>query len=134
MAVQTSQQDTLSNIAYENELLDAADASLLRNQVSSTDGQIVIVSAFGCSLVFNYSFGSDAIDISIVLQTPLGNETLASGTLNPNNPSITVGGSIGSFKAQATVSFDFGTMVFTASGEVCAPIVGCKKGSISVHV
>lgn len=134
MAVQTSQEDTLPNIAYANETQDAADNTSLRNQVSSTDGQIVIVAAYGCSLVLNYSFVSAGINVTVVLQTPLGNVTILNATLDASNPSITLGGSIGSFKAQATVSFNFSNNVLSASGEICAPFLGCKKGSVSITV
>lgn len=81
-----------------------------------------------------YSFGPLSLQINIVLETPVGNVTLFSGALNPTTPTITIGGSIDYFKAEATVSFDFSTKVLTASGEVCAPIVGCKSGSVSIHV
>jgi len=125
--------DTLAHIDYQDKI-DADDPKLLRNQVSSTGGQIVIVSAFGCSLVLNYSFGPGDLNVNVTLQTPVGNITIINTDLNPQNPSITLGGSINSFKAEATVSFDFSSMVITASGEVCAPFVGCKSGSVTINV
>lgn len=130
---ETTDQDTLSHIEYQDRI-DADDPALLRNQVSSTNGQIVIVAAYGCSLVLNYSFGPGDLNVNVTLQTPVGNVTLINTDLNPNNPSITLGGSINSFKAEATVSFDFGSMQLTASGQICAPILGCKSGSVTIHV
>lgn len=134
MTTQVTAADTLAHIGYENEHQKTDDAAALYNQVSSTAGRIVIVSAFGCSLVVVYSFTATGLNIQLILETPVGNVTLANTTLNPSKPSITVGGSIGPFKAEATVSFDFKTMTLTASGEVCAPLVGCKKGSVSIRV
>jgi hypothetical protein len=134
VATEFTQTDTLVHIGYDNEQQKIDDPAALHNQVSSTGGRIVIVSAFGCSLVVEYSFTATGLNIQLILETPVGSVTIASTTLNPSNPSITVGGSIGPFKAEATVSFDFATMTLTASGEVCAPFAGCKKGSITIHV
>lgn len=134
MPVQLSQEDTLPHIDFANDQMDAEDPNALRNRVSSVDGQITIVAAFGCKVVLNYSFTTSALNVSLVLETPVGNVTLGSGTLNPSNPSFTIGGSINGFKAEATVSLDFSSLVLTAQGEVCAPFLGCKKGQVSIHL
>lgn len=133
MLLATGKEDALSHIDYE-EKIDADDPESLRNRVASVDGRIVIVSAFGCSLVLYYSFNITSISIQVKLETPVGSKTIVDVELNPSNPSITLGGSLNSFKAEVTVAFDFGTMVLSATGEICAPFVGCKKGSISLHV
>ena len=129
-----TKSDNLASISYENENLDVNDQSMLRNQVSAADGSITIISGFGCSLVLNWSFSSTAININVVLQTPVGGITLINATLDAQNPSITFGGSVGPFKAEGTVSFDFSAMTLTASGEVCAPFAGCKSGSVTIGV
>ena len=129
-----SQQDTLQHIEYDNPDLDRDDPSLLINRISSPNGQIVIVSAFGCSLVLNYSFSINDLHADVTLVTPVGSVRIINADLTPSNPSITLGGSIDGFKAEASVSFDFSSMNLTASGEVCAPLVGCKRGSVVIHV
>lgn len=129
-----SKQDTLSDIEYDNPDLDREDPNLLANQVSSISGSITIIAAFGVALVLDYSVSLSGINIQIVLKTPVGSKVLVNVELTPSKPSITVGGSIDGFKAKATVSFDFGTKVLSAEGEVCAPLVGCKKGKVSVHL
>lgn len=134
MQAQTTSTDKLPHLTYQNEHLKLDDPSLLRNQVSSTNGQITIIGAYGCSLVLDYSFGAMSLTVGIALQTPVGSVTLINGTLGPNKPTLTAGGSVGSFKAEATVSFDFGTKILSASGEICAPFVGCKSGGTQVHV
>ena len=134
MNVASTKEDTLAHIDYQDANLKVDDPNLLVNKVSSTGGQIVIVSAFGCSLVLNYSFGAMSLQVTVVLQTPVGSITIINAELDPNNPTVNLGGSIGPFKAEATVSFNFGTMVLSVSGQVCAPLVGCKTGSASIHV
>src|SRR5512133_4389174 len=120
-----SREDTLSQISYSGNVIKADDPSLLRNQVSSTDGRVVIVSAFGCSLVLNYSFGALDIHVTVVLETPVGSITIINVNLDPTNPTIKLGGIIDSFKAEASVSFSFSSLELTATGEICAPLVGC---------
>jgi hypothetical protein len=134
MTVALSKSDTLSHIEYQNKDLHLDDPNALYNKVSSPNGRIVIVSAFGCSLVLNYSFGALSLHVDVTLETPVGSVRLANADLDPSNPTIKVGGSIGPFKAEVTVNFNFSTMVLSATGEVCAPLLGCKKGSISIHV
>lgn len=133
MKPQMAENDTLSHIEYGDKI-DADDPKLLRNQVSATNGRIVIVSAFGCSLVLDWSFGADGVHVRVVLETPVGSITIIDTTLNASNPSITLGGSIDSFKAEATITFDFSKLELTGTGEICAPFVGCKKGSFSLKV
>ena len=143
-APQTTQNDLLPHIKYQQEPAQGASpqsmaaaappAQSLAARASSTDGSITIISAFGCSVVLNYSLSTSEIDVSLVLKTPVGSVTLGHASLNPQNPSITLGGSIGSFKAEATVSLDFSTLVLTAKGTVCAPFVGCKSGQVQIHL
>jgi hypothetical protein len=53
--------------------------------------------------------------------------------LDATNPTVTVGGSVDSFKAQVTVTLDLGRGVVSISGEFCAPLVGCTDlGPIDV--
>ena len=129
-----SKQDTLSDIEYDNPDLDREDPDLLVNQISSISGTITILAAFGASLVLDYRASLKAINFQIVLQTPVGSKVLASGELTRSDPTVTVGGSIDSFKAKATVSMDFLTAVLTAEGEVCVPVIGCKKGKVSIRL
>lgn len=129
-----SKEDTLSHIDYDNKDLDHNDPNLLSNQVSAVSGSITIVAAFGVSLVLDWEVGLSEISIRIVLKTPVGSKSLISVELTPTNPKVKVGGSIDGFKAEAEVSVDFSTKKLTASGEVCAPLVGCKKGSVSVNL
>jgi hypothetical protein len=129
-----SREDTLPHVAYSEHAIDADDPNNLFNQVSSTAGRIVIISAFGCSLVLNYYFEAAGLHVDVTLETPVGNKTLINADLNPSNPEICVGGSINGFKAEACVALDFSTMELVASGEVCAPVLGCKKGAVTIHV
>ncbi|RZL68880.1 MAG: hypothetical protein EOP66_18145 [Sphingomonas sp.] len=89
MATELSTTDTLGEISYENDALEIDDPQALYNKVSSTNGEIVIVSAFGCSLVVIYSFTAQGLNIQLVLKTPVGSVVLANVTLNPAHPSIT---------------------------------------------
>jgi hypothetical protein len=134
MKPQLYEEDTLIHIEYSGDVIQVDDPSLLRNQVSSTEGQIVIVAAFGCSLVLEYSFGAINLKVRVVLKTPVGNVTIISVHLDPEHPSIKLGGSIDGFKAEAAVSFNFSNFELAATGEVCAPVLGCKRGSAHVKV
>jgi hypothetical protein len=134
MGVTLLKEDSLAHIQYANPNLTADDPKLLINQVSSISGRITIVSAFGCSLVLDYAFGALSLHVTVTLVTPVGNVTIVNAELDPSNPTVSLGGSIGPFKAEANVSFNFSDMVLSVSGQVCAPFVGCKKGSTTLHV
>jgi hypothetical protein len=134
MPVRISTTDTLPHIRYADESAIADNPNSLRNRVSSTDGRLVIVSAFGCSLVLNYSFATNGINVNVTLETPIGSVVILNGELTTTNPSITLGGSIGNFKAEATISFEFETLTLNAQGEICIPLIGCKSGGFSIRL
>lgn len=55
--------------------------------------------------------------------------TLDHFTLDANEVTDTIGGSIGDFKAEATVTVDIHHHTWSIAAELCAPIVGCKDYS-----
>jgi hypothetical protein len=65
----------------------------------------------------------------ITVKVYLAGILIGSGTINPSNPSITIGGSALGFKAEVTLTADFSKRQVTYKIEVCAPIVGCKAYS-----
>ncbi len=138
MPVTTTQDDLLPHIAYQDtQALQSSGSGQARNlseTVASPSGRIVIVSAFGCSLVLNWQFTSSAVQVTLTLETPVGSATLGSATIDPSNPTVTIGGSVGGFKAEATLSFNFSTLVLSFSAQVCAPFLGCKSASGSLHL
>jgi hypothetical protein len=72
------------------------------------------------------------IDLSvpeITIEIYLLGVKIGGGTINTNNPSITVGGSVDGFKAQATIAADFSKDQLSYKVTLCAPIVGCKDYS-----
>ena len=54
---------------------------------------------------------------------------IGGGTINPTNPSITIGGSVAGFKAEVTLTADFTKNQITYKITLCAPIVGCTDYS-----
>jgi len=72
------------------------------------------------------------IDLSIpqvTVNVYLAGIKIGGGTLNPQHPSITVGGSAMGFKAEVTLSLDVSGQKLEYKAEVCAPIAGCKDKS-----
>lgn len=138
MPVSVTRDDLLPHIQYQDaqssQQATAGQARNLSETVASPSGRIVIVSAFGCSLVLVWQFGSAVLQVSIILETPLGTVTLGSATIDTSNPTITIGGSAFGFKAEATIGFDFGTLVLSFNASVCAPLLGCKNASGSIHL
>lgn len=54
---------------------------------------------------------------------------IGGGTINPSNPSITIGGSVAGFTVQATLTADFKARQLTYQIKVCVPVLGCKTYS-----
>lgn len=152
---QVTQEDILAHVAYEDAAQDAgmhdtggfevgvaqqpgqgaaAAMGALEARVASTSGSVTIISYHGCSLVLSYSISGSAINVSVVIKTPIGSATIFQKSLNLSNPSFTFSGSKFGFKFSVTVSFNFSTLMLTAKGTVCVPILGCKSGEISVHL
>jgi hypothetical protein len=52
---------------------------------------------------------------------------IGSGTLNAQNPTVTIGGSVSGFKAQVTLSADLSKKQITYDITLCVPIAGCKQ-------
>lgn len=65
----------------------------------------------------------------ITVELYLAGVRIGGGTINPQHPTITVGGSVAGFKVEATLSADFNARQITYSITVCAPIFGCKTYS-----
>jgi len=80
----------------------------------------------------SFSIGPVKVDYCLDLSVPevrvevyLLGVRIGGGTLNPSNPSVTIGGSVAGFKAEVTLTADFSAKQITYKVEVCAPIVGC---------
>ncbi len=72
------------------------------------------------------------VDLSIpqiTVNVYLAGIRIGGGTINPSNPSITIGGGALGFKAEVTLSADFNARQVTYQVEVCAPFAGCKAYS-----
>jgi len=54
---------------------------------------------------------------------------IGSGTLNAQNPCVTVGGGAAGFKAEVELCVDVTQKQVTYKATVCAPIVGCQSKS-----
>lgn len=70
------------------------------------------------------------IDLTIpqvTFQVYLAGIQIGSGTIDPQHPCVTIGGSVAGFKAEVTLCVDPAKKQVTYEIEVCAPIVGCKK-------
>lgn len=72
------------------------------------------------------------IDLSvpeITVEIYLLGVKIGGGTINKNNPSITIGGSVDGFKAEVTLTADFNKDQLLYKVTLCAPFVGCKDYS-----
>lgn len=72
------------------------------------------------------------VDLSIpqlTVNVYLAGIKIGGGTINPQNPSITIGGSALGFKAEVTLTADFNAQKVNYKIELCAPIVGCTSYS-----
>ena len=70
---------------------------------------------------------------SVSVTVKLLGVTLGTCSLDTNNPQCTVGGSVDGFKAEVTTQVDFTQHTITLTVELCAPIVGCKDYSTTLH-
>jgi len=52
---------------------------------------------------------------------------IGGGTINPQHPTVTIGGSVAGFKAEVTLTADFSKRQLTYKITVCVPILGCKN-------
>lgn len=84
----------------------------------------------------SFSWGPLKIDYCVDLTIPqvtfhvfLAGIQIASGTINPQNPCVTVGGGALGFKAEVTLCIVPDKKQVTYKAEVCAPIVGCTSKS-----
>ena len=72
------------------------------------------------------------VDLSvpqISVEIYLAGIKIGGGTINPSNPSITIGGSALGFKAEVTLAADFTKNQVTYKITLCAPFVGCTDYS-----
>ncbi|MEA2839936.1 MAG: hypothetical protein QOF41_1266 [Methylobacteriaceae bacterium] len=144
MPITSTKEDLLPDIKYEIEppanfapsqaMEMAPPADSLAAKVSSTGGSITLIGAFGCSLVLHYIISGSGIDLTLQLRTPVGSKTLGHAVLNAQHPTITLGGSISSFKAQVKLSFDVHKLNLSAEATICVPFLGCKRGHVQVHI
>jgi hypothetical protein len=80
--------------------------------------------------------GPIRIEYSLDLSVPqiafsvyLSGTRIGGGTINPTNPSVTVGGSVDGFKAEAKITADFAAKKATYDIDVIVPIIGHKHYS-----
>lgn len=87
-------------------------------------------------LVVDYSLSITPPEVKIDLYiTALGKKVRIAGVdINPNNPTVKIGGSALGFKAELDASFDFSTYVLTLKATGCVPILGCKTGTTHIHL
>lgn len=118
----------------ENILAHVADDNSLSSKVSSVKGCITVISLGVANVKACYSLSGDNINLSVKLDTPLGDINLGSATIDPANPKVTLKGGVDGFKAEVTISFDFSTYELKLCGKVCAPFAGCASGCTSIHL
>ncbi len=119
---------------FAPERLVKAQAKQALAAASAANASITIFSEFGVSLVLTYGISSSGINLSLELDTPVGDISLGSITLNASNPSASLGGSIAGFEAKVTVSYDVSANTLTVSGEIKIPILGTKKFSKTIQL
>jgi hypothetical protein len=84
-------------------------------------------------LTLSWDFTLSPLSITVTLK--LLGITIASGSLNPSNPTITLGGSAGGFTAEVTLTLNPSVPSMDYHVEVSAPIVGKiidKSGTINL--
>jgi hypothetical protein len=72
------------------------------------------------------------LDLSIpqiTLDIYIAGVRIGGGTINPSNPSITIGGSAAGFKAEVTIAADFDKKQVTYKITLCVPVFGCTDYS-----
>ncbi len=81
----------------------------------------------------SYSQGPIKIEYCVDLSIPqvsvavyLVSVRIGGGTIDPSHPSITIGGGVAGFKAEVTLTADFGAKHLKYKIDLCAPLVGCK--------
>jgi len=100
---------------------DATTQAFLENQSGSiTIGPIKID--------YSWSLNPPEFDFTAYL---LGVQ-IGSGTINAQNPSITVGGSVDGFKAEAKVTLGMNPLQIVIVLTICAPFVGCYSKTITI--
>ncbi len=115
-----------SNGQKEHSMMAVGEQRALVDRVASPSGSINILGV----IVINYTFSANELDINVTL---LG-ITIGSATINPQHPSVQIGGEVLGFKAEVTISFDFSSLVMTIEGTVCAPFAGCKSAQTQVKL
>ncbi len=139
MPVTLHHEDTLAHIPSTKAdegvtTTNPAPGHTLEARSAVSDSCITLLSFAGASIKVCYSISGDNITISVVLSTPLGDITIGKAVLNAQNPTVTLGGGFAGFKAEVTLSYDVKTSVLTIEGKVCAPLAGCKSGSVHIHL
>lgn len=140
MQVTTTQTDLLSHIPTNEGVPESA------NIVTSSIATSTETTSFAEGVSGSYTFfGFLEVDYSLSISPPqvkvdvfinaLGQKIRIAGVdLNPNNPTAKIGGSALGFKAEVELAFDFNTYILKITATGCAPFVGCKSGSTSVHL
>jgi hypothetical protein len=89
---------------------------------------------------YSWSAGPLTVQCCVDLSVPnvtvtvtLAGVTIGRAVLDPQHTSATIGGSVAGFKAEVTLTVDFTAATLTISAEVCAPFVGCKDYSTTIH-
>jgi hypothetical protein len=65
----------------------------------------------------------------ITVEIYLAGVRIGGATINPQHPSVTIGGSVAGFKVEVTLTADFSKRQLTYNITLCAPIIGCKTYS-----
>lgn len=65
----------------------------------------------------------------ITVEVYLTGVKIGGGTMNPSNPSLTIGGGVIGFKVQVTLTANFDTNQVTYKITFCAPVAGCTDYS-----
>lgn len=109
MAISSAKADVLSHI--QDGQVDAASLQQFCNSFSIS------------ALTIKYCLDLSVPQITVEIY--LAGVRIGGGTINPSNPSITIGGSIAGFKAEVTLAADFTKKQVTYNVTLCAPFVGC---------
>lgn len=98
----------------------SAEAVLLAQCVTYSIGPLTITACLDISVP------------SVSVTATLFGTTIASCTLSTSSPGCTIGGSVDGFTAEVTLGFQTNPLAITISGQVCAPLVGCKSFSTTI--
>ncbi|CCI26948.1 MULTISPECIES: hypothetical protein [Microcystis] len=135
MQVTTTQADLLPHISTEQGVPQAATMEVPTSATVAQEAVSGSYTFFGFLEVdYSLSISPPQIKVDLFINA-LGQKIRIAGVdLNPNHPTAKIGGSALGFKAEVELSFDFNTYILTIKATGCAPFVGCKTGSTTIHL